>query len=125
MEVKRKYSVVGILVAAVFLSLFIFFLKKGEVNAMARPKNKLTYIALEEHVLDWLIDQLEQMRDATDKLEQDDSIHPKHKQLIFIGMAQQTRDLLELIAPLNHDETCLVEWAKSFVLEYPFIEETF
>jgi len=114
---------VGIFVAIIFLSLFIFFLKKGERDVMARSKNKLTYVALEEHVLDWLTDQLEQMRDAIDKLESDDSIHPKHKELMMLGMAQQVGDLLELMKPLSHDEECLVKWARNFVLEHPFIED--
>lgn len=123
MEVKRKYSVVGIFVAIVFLSLFIFFLKKDEREVMARSKNKLTYTALEEHVLDWLTNQLEQMRDATDRLEKDESVHPKHKEIMMLGMAEQVRDLLELLSPLHHDEECLVEWAKNFVLEHPFIDD--
>lgn len=124
MEVKRKYSVIGVFIAIVFVSLFVFFLKKGKEDVVARSRNKLTYAALEEHILDWLTDQLEQMRDVTDRLENDDSVLSKHKELILMGMAQQTADLLELMHPLHHDEECLVEWAKSFIADHPFIEDT-
>ena len=90
---------------------------------MARAKKKLTYTALEEHVVGWFTDKLESLRESEDRLEEDESIHPKHKELVRLGMAQEIKDLLELAEPFAHDEECLIDWAQSFVLEHPIIED--
>lgn len=85
---------------------------------MTREKKKFTYDQLEERVINWCIDQLEQLREISDRIYRDTGIDPEEKEIIYGGLARQVSNLLELILPLRHDEENLLLWAHDFVDEY-------
>lgn len=85
---------------------------------MTREKKKLTYQDLEQHVVYWAVDQLEDLREVAHRIYLDLSIHDEEKELIYGGLARQAFHLLELLIPLRHDEETLIEWANDFIDEY-------
>lgn len=111
----KNFSVISVLVGFVFIALFLFFLRGTEGRQMTREKKKLTYQALEEHAVYWAVDQIEQLRDAVDCVNDDQSMPKKHKEIMFAGMADQLSDIMELLHPLRHEEQGLVTWVKEFI----------
>lgn len=85
---------------------------------MAREKKKFTLIQLEEHVVFWVVSEIEKLRDAIDVIVYDDSIDAHEKDLMLSGVSNQFIDLLELLDPIKHDEDSLVEWTSSFIRQY-------
>ena len=90
---------------------------------MPRQKKKLTYIQLHEHTVYWAIDQIENIRDTVDRVQYDDAMPKKHKDLMFAAMADQLNDLCDLLFPLNHDEKNAVDWARSFIANHRLPDE--
>lgn len=77
---------------------------------MPREKKKLTYSQLENHVIAWATEQLEQLREIDYTVEVFD-----HKQRIYHSMYDRILYLVELLKPIEHNEDALVEWAENFL----------
>ncbi len=91
---------------------------------MTREKKKLTYQQLEEHVVYWATDQLDDLRQIADNIYRDTSIQDDRKEFIYDGIANQVSHLIDLMTPLSHDEEHLMLWATEFVDEYATFNNT-
>jgi len=81
-------------------------------------KRKMSYNDLEDHVITWCTDQLSAIQDLVAEIEDDQFVVPLNKELIFKDYAKTVETLVNLLAPLRHEEHCLMEWAFNFIDEY-------
>lgn len=81
-------------------------------------KKKMSYTDLEDHVVTWCVDQLSALRDVVAEIEDDQHIIAQNKELIFRDHAKTVESIVNLIAPLRHEEECLLEWSFNFIDEY-------
>lgn len=85
---------------------------------MTREKKKWSCQKLEDHIVIWATDRLDELHEVTDKIYLDQSILDEEKDFIYSGLADQIFHLLELINPFDHDYEVLIQWAQDFVDEY-------
>lgn len=90
---------------------------------MTRKKKKLTCQELEEYVLFWTTERLEEVRKLTQTIYNDISIDDQEKEFIYHTMADQVCDLVDLMWPLEHDEEHLMTWAHEFIDEYALYDK--
>ena len=89
---------------------------------MPRDKKKLTYIEMEDHVIDWALNQVEGLRCAVDRINDDVSVPESEVSLIFAGIAEQFAELVDLIKPLRHDEKDTLCWMECFVEKWRVVD---
>lgn len=85
---------------------------------MPRYKKKMTKDQLEEHVLGWAFDELEELRDISMRILNDPSVPDDEIPWIFGGISRQVMSLIKLLVPFDHDQESLLEWAQDFVTQY-------
>ena len=91
---------------------------------MTREKKKLTYDQLEEHVLYWATQRIQDLQDISHRIYRDTSIPDEEKEFIYNGLAEHVSELIELMYPLRHDEENLMLWANEFVDEYATFDKS-
>lgn len=93
------------------MSLYVKIVKElGAGTTMTREKKKLTYSQLEDHVIVWATEQLEQLREVDYTVEVFDQ-----NKIIYHSMYDRILYIVELLKPLEHNEESLVEWAEDFL----------
>jgi hypothetical protein len=85
---------------------------------MKVEKKKMSYGDLEEHVIDWCVDRIQDMRDTIDEIEDDQDIPKELKNNVYYDLSKRIEHIVNLMEPLRHDNETLVEWCISFVNEY-------
>ncbi len=90
---------------------------------MPRQKKKLKYDELEEHIIIWAINRLEELRDMAQETASNNRYIEEEKEFILESIATQIHLLLELIIPLPHDQPNLIQWSHDFVDEYIIFDE--
>ena len=97
----------------------------GENMSVVKPRKKMTYEQLEDHVISWAVDQLAMIREAMHDLEYDDTFTDDRKRSICYTYVEPLDCLLNLLIPLRHDQECLIEWASMFMREYDQSDEEY
>jgi hypothetical protein len=90
----------------------------GEAMLSKKNRKVVSLPELEQHVINWVIDKLDAIRDETYQIETDQILTEDRKTSLCAGRARSVDELLSLIGPLRHDSECLIEWAFNFVDEY-------
>ncbi len=116
----KEINLVLLFVGGAFLSLFLFFLSEG--NPMPRDKKKMNYNDLEQHVTNWVLDQIEGLRNVIDEIEDTEHLPDNDKAIIFGEIAGQFHDLLQLMKKINHDERHIFNWVEDFIIHNRLID---
>lgn len=115
----KKFSCSTTIIFAVFSSLCVFFSASIEGKKMPNGKKRITYLALEEHVLAWSKDQVENIKSVLDMLEDNEDISNDQRDRIHIGISETMRELLELLKPICNDDREMIKWMKDFIKKHP------
>lgn len=90
----------------------------GEAMLAKKDRRKVSLDELETHVINWVIDKLDSIREEAYEIESDEILTDDKKLSLCANRARSVDELLCLIGPLRHDSECLIEWAFNFVDEY-------
>lgn len=115
----KKFSCSTTIIFAVFSSLCVFFSSSIEGKIVPHGKKRITYIALEEHVLGWSKDQAENIKCVLDRLEDDELMADDQKDRIYVGISETMKELLDLLSPISHDDKEMIKWMKDFIKKHP------
>jgi len=83
-------------------------------SKMSRDKKKITIAQLEEHVLDWAEERMNDLRNVVDMFN-DSAMPDEQLALVNDDIACQLNEIRELIKPIKYERTNLIEWSDSFI----------
>lgn len=85
---------------------------------MKRIKKNLTKDQLKEHIINWVLDQVDELKDLSLRIQSDESIPEEEKPWIMGGIARQVKSAVALMEPISHEEEADMAWAIEFVTTY-------